>query len=118
MKITSSESKEKMERSGKGLIISMGFKDKVRPHKCKKARYTIRNISKKDLLRIISEFEKLLYECYEKKRPKHGSTERYFYLERWIAKCTMIDDALNLHVYPVRTEMTAPSLHVFSMDED
>ena len=41
MKITSLESKEKLERSGKGLITSLGFKVKVRPHKCKKARYAI-----------------------------------------------------------------------------
>ena len=27
-------------------------------------------------------------------------------------------DALNLHVYPVRTEMTAPSSHVFSTDKE
>ena len=33
MKITSSESKEKLERSGKGLITSLGFKAKVSPHK-------------------------------------------------------------------------------------
>ena len=31
MKITSSESKEKLERSEKGLSISLGFKDKLRP---------------------------------------------------------------------------------------
>ena len=30
----------------------------------------------------------------------------------------MRSDALNLHGYPVRTEMTAPSLHVCSTDED
>ena len=33
MKITSSESKEKLKTSGKGLITSMGFKAKVRPQK-------------------------------------------------------------------------------------
>ena len=33
MKITSSESKEKLERSGKGLITSLGFKTKARSHK-------------------------------------------------------------------------------------
>ena len=33
MKIKSPQSKEKLERSGKGLITSMGFKAKVRPHK-------------------------------------------------------------------------------------
>ena len=35
MKITSSESKEKLERSRKGLIDSLGFKAKLRPQKYK-----------------------------------------------------------------------------------
>ena len=43
MKITSSESKEKLERSGKGLITSLGFKAEVRPQKYKKLRYAIGN---------------------------------------------------------------------------
>ena len=33
IKITSSESKEKLERSGKGLITYLCFKSKLRPHK-------------------------------------------------------------------------------------
>ena len=33
MKTRSSESKEKLEISGKGMITSMGFKAKVRPQK-------------------------------------------------------------------------------------
>ena len=41
MKITSSESKEKLERSGKGLITSTSFKAKVRSQKCKKARLVL-----------------------------------------------------------------------------
>ena len=45
MKIKSSESKGKFERSGKGLITSLGFKAKVRPQKCKKERYDIGNVS-------------------------------------------------------------------------
>ena len=60
MKFTSSESKENLEISGKGLIISLGFKAKVRPHKYKKERYAIRDVSKKDLSKIIWKFEKLL----------------------------------------------------------
>ena len=63
-KITSSESKEKLERSGKGLITFLGFKAKVRPQKYKKSRYSIVNFSKKDLLKIIREFENLPYESY------------------------------------------------------
>ena len=56
MKITSSESKEKLEISVNGLITSLGFKAKVRPHKYKKARYAIINVSKKELSEIIRKF--------------------------------------------------------------
>ena len=45
MKIISSESKGKLERSGKGLITSVGFKAKIGPQKYKKARYAIVNVS-------------------------------------------------------------------------
>ena len=58
MKITSSESKEKLEISGKELITSLVFKAKVRTHKYKKSRYAIINVSKNDLSNIIREFEK------------------------------------------------------------
>ena len=49
IKTTSSESKVKLETSGKGLVTSLVFKTKVRPQKYKKARYAIGNISEKDL---------------------------------------------------------------------
>ena len=75
MKITSLESKDNLGISGKGLITSLGLKAKVRPHKYKKPRYYIVTFSKKDLSKIIREFEKLLYESYEKKRPKHKPTD-------------------------------------------
>ena len=45
MKITSSESRFNLGRSGKGLITSLGLKAKTRPNKYKKARYTIGNLS-------------------------------------------------------------------------
>ena len=72
MKTTSSESKEKLERSGKGLVTALDFKTKVRSPKYKKARYAIGYISEKDISKIIKEFEKLEKLPYEKKRPKHG----------------------------------------------
>ena len=78
MKITSSESKGKLEISGKGLITSLGFKIKSRSHKYKKTRYAIGNVSKKDLSKIIREFEKFEKLPYEKKRPKHEPTDSYF----------------------------------------
>ena len=55
---------------------------------------------------------------YEKKRPKHEPTNSYFYLSRQITKCIMIYDTLNWHDYGGYTEMTAPSLNVYSADED
>ena len=100
------------------MITYLGFKDKVRPHKYKKSRYAIRNVSKKDLSEIIKKFENLPYESYYKKRPKHEPTESYFYLGRHLAKCMIRADTLNAHGYPVITEMNAPSLHVCSTDED
>ena len=78
MIITSSESKLNLGISGKGLIASLGRKFKTRPKKYKKVRYAIKNFSKKDLSKIIREFEKLPYESYEKKRPKHEPTDSYF----------------------------------------
>ena len=69
IKITSSESKEKLEGSGKGLITSLGFKAKVRAQKYKQARYSIGNVSKKDLSKIIREFEIFEKLPNEKKRP-------------------------------------------------
>ena len=65
-----------MERSGKELIISLGLNAIVRPHKYKKAMYAIINISKKELSKVIRQFERLPYEIYDKKRPKHEPTER------------------------------------------
>ena len=106
MKIISPDSKDKSERSGKGLITSLGFKAIVRLHKYKKARYAIRNVSKKDFSNIIREFEKLTYGSYEKKKPKHEPADSYFYLARQFSRCIMRSDALNSHVYPVRMEMT------------
>ena len=82
MKITSSESKFKLVISVKGLITSLGLKAKARPKKYKKASCTIGNFSKKDLSKIIREFEKLSYKSYERRRPKHKPTDRSFYLVR------------------------------------
>ena len=61
----------------------------------------------KDISTIIREFEKLPYESYEKKRPKHEPTDSYVYLARTLMKFMMRADALNSHGYRVRTEMTS-----------
>ena len=60
MRITSSESKDNLGGSGKGLINSLGIKARAMPKKYKKTRHAIRNVSKKDLSKIIREFENYL----------------------------------------------------------
>ena len=59
METTSSESRRKLGRSGKGLVTALALKTKARSKKYKKARYAIGNVSIKDLSNIIKEFEKL-----------------------------------------------------------
>ena len=60
METTSSESKVKMEGSGKWLVTALALNNKASPTKYKKARYAIGNVSMKDLSNKIKEFEKLL----------------------------------------------------------
>ena len=112
MKITSSETKGKLEISGMGLITSLGFKTKARLQKYKKARYAIRNVSEKDISKIIRGFEKFENLSYEKKRPKHEPIESYFCLARQIAKCMMRSNNLNWYYHSGYTEMTALSLNI------
>ena len=75
MKITSSEPKYYLVRSGKGSITSLGINTIGRSNKNKKARYAISNVSMKDLSKIIKEFGKLPYEGYVRKRPKNEPTD-------------------------------------------
>ena len=79
------------------MVTALAFKTKVRSPKYKKARYTIVNVSKKDLPKIIKKFEKTEKLPYEKKRPKYEPTESYFCLAREIAKCMMRSDKLNCY---------------------
>ena len=90
MKTISSQSKGKLETSGKGLVASLGFKNKVRSKKYKKAKYTIRNVSAKDFSKIIKEIEKIGKLHYEKKGPKHDPTDSYFHLAK--ATCEVYDE--------------------------
>ena len=60
METTTSESKVKMEGSGKGLVTALALKTKARLKIYKKARYAIGNVSMKDLSKKIKDFEKLL----------------------------------------------------------
>ena len=103
------------------MITYLGIKAKERPQKCKNGRYAIRNVSKNNLSKTIRGFEKLPYESYERKRPKHEPNDSYFYLTIQFDKFMMRYDCLNSHGYPLRTEMTATkqilSSHVYFTDE-
>ena len=118
MKTTSSEPKGKLGRSGKGLATALYFKTKVRSKKYKKARYAIGNVSEKDLLKIIKEFEKIGKVPYVKRIPKHDPTPRYFHLVRQLAKCMIISDEHNRHVHGSYAEENALSSNVNVTDED
>ena len=71
---TSSESKGKLGRSGKGLVTALALKTKVRSQKYKKARYAIGNVSMKDISNIINKFEKIGRLPYVKSILKHEPT--------------------------------------------
>ena len=96
MKITSSKLKYYFRRSEKGFITSLCPKTIVRSKKYKKkSRFSINNVSMKDLSKIINEFERLPYNGFVQKRPKHEPTESYLYLSIHLAKCMMISDDFN-----------------------
>ena len=96
----------------------MGFKTKAGSQRYKKSRYAIGNVSKKELSKIIKEFEKIDKIPYEKKGPKHEPTDSYYHLARQLAKCMMRSDNLNWYDHGGYTEMTAPYLNVNVTDED
>ena len=82
MIITSSNPKDNLGRSVKGLITTLRIKAKARPKKYKKSKYVIGNVSMKYLKNIIREFDKLPYKSYDMRRTKYDPTDSYFYLER------------------------------------
>ena len=121
MRIKSSEPRNYLGISGKGLINSLGLKANSMPNKYKKARYAIVNFSMKDFSKIIREFETFPYKSYERRGPKHEPTDSYFYLSRHIGKCTIRANALasenNLVIKEMIGTKQIPILHVCSADE-
>ena len=118
MKNTSSESKRKLEISGKGLVTALAIKTKVRSPKYKKARYAIGNVSEKDLSKIIKDLEKIGKLTYEKRITKYEPTPSYFHLVRQLAKCMMRSNQLYRHDHGSYTENTDLSSNVNVTDED
>ena len=99
METTSSESKGKLGRLGKGLVTTLDFKTKVRSQKYKKESFAIGNVSKKELLKVIKEFEKIGKVPYVKRIPKHDPTSSYYHLVKCIAECMMRSDEHNRHAH-------------------
>ena len=60
IRIISSEPKDNMVISGKGMINSMCLKTNVRSKKYKKARYDITDVSVKDISNMMKEFKNYL----------------------------------------------------------
>ena len=118
MKTTSSESKVKLGRLGKGLVTALGFKTKVMSSKYRNARYASRNVSEKDISEIIKDFEKIGKLPHEKRIPKHEPTPGYFHLVRQLAKCMMRSYKHNRQVHGSYAEETAPSSKVNVTYED
>ena len=99
METTSSESKVKMEGSGKWLVTALALNTKARSTKYKMARYTIVNVSMKDLSKKIKEFEMFFKVPHLKKTPKHERTLSYFHLVECLQKCMMRSGENNHHVH-------------------
>ena len=105
----------------KGVDYLSGYQDHFKVNEEQKSRHAITNTSMKDLSESIKKFENLTYKGYVRMRPKHESTNSYFYLARLISKFMMRADTLNLHVDPKRTEMTEtqhiPISHLCDLNE-
>ena len=100
------------------MATALDFKTKVISQKYKKARYAIRNVSKKDLSMIIKEFEKIGKVPYVKRIHKHEPNSSYYHLVRCIAEYMMRSDEQNRHVHGGYAEETAPSSDVNVTDKD
>ena len=118
METTSSESKVKMEGSGKWLVTALALNTKARSKKYKEARYAIGNVSMKDLSNKIKEFEKNVKVTYLKRTPKHEPTSSYFHLVECLGKCMMRSGEDNHHVHDGYGQDMAPSSDVNDTDED
>ena len=99
------------------MVTALALKTKLRLQKYKKASDAIRNVSMKDLLNIIKEFEKIGRVPYVKRIPKHEPTSSYSHLVRCIAECMMRSDEHNFHMHGSYAEKTAPSSKVNVTDK-
>ena len=71
MRIISSDPKDNLGISGKGLITSLGLNTNLKSKKNKRERYAITNVSLKNISIIIKKFVKLSYEGHVKDSSKY-----------------------------------------------
>ena len=106
-----------MEGSGNWLVTALALNTKARSTKYKKARYDIGNVSVKDLVNKIIEFEKFVKVPHFKKEPKHEPTLSYPHLVECIWKCMMRSCDNKKHVHNSYEKETASSLDVMDTNE-
>ena len=81
-KITYSDPKDYLVRSGKGLTTFLSLKYIRRSKNVKKEKFSITEVSLKYISSIFEDFKDVPYEGYVSKRSKHMPTDSYFYLTR------------------------------------
>ena len=118
METTSSESKVKMEGSGKWLVTALALKKKARLTKYKKVRYAIVNVSMKDLSNKIKQFETFVKVPHLKNTTKHEPTLSYFHLVECLRKYMMRSGENNHHVHDGYEKEMASSSDVKDTDKD
>ena len=82
------------------------------------ARYDIRNVSMKDLVNKIIEFETFVEVPHFKKKPKHEPTLIYLHLVECLRKCIMRSGDHKQHVHDSYENETASSSGVTDTNED
>ena len=117
-KTTSSESKGKLGRSGKGLVTALAFKTKVRFAKIQKGNVCHRKCQPGGPFQDNQIVWKIVKVSYVKRIPKHEPTYSCFHLVRCIVECMMRSDEHNWHVHCSYEEETALSSNVNVTDED
>ena len=83
--VASSESRDYMVRSGKGLTTSLTLRTK-RPNKKQKARTAITDITNQYFRKLIKYFSNFPYLGYKEKQVHNEPTEAYFFLIKHIYK--------------------------------
>ena len=100
------------------MVTALDLKTKAWSTKYRKARYDIGNVSMKDLVNKIIEFEKFVKVPHFKKEPKHEPTLSYVHLVECLRKCMMRSCDHKKHVHDSYEKETASSSDVTDTNED